>query len=138
MLVKNNGNEFKRDIEGFGNKLLAALVNAASLSSLEAERDLQDSLSKAGAVVQGERQSSPAYSAPYKVSGLLSRSSGVGFEEKSDGASIKIGTDINAAPYALYLEYGGARMKARPYLLPCGRRCFQNMSVKLRGIKGEI
>ncbi len=138
MLIKNNGNEFRRDIEGFGSKVLEALLNAMRSSSREAEADLRDSLSKSGAAIGGVRQSSPAYGAPYKVSGLLLKSSGVIYEEGPTGATIRIGTDINAAPYAVYLEYGGARMKARPYLLPCGRRCFQRVSKAMGDIKGEI
>lgn len=138
MPIKNNSDEFKRDMDNFGSKLLGALLNTARVSASEAETDLQGSLSKTGAVLQGERQSSPAYGAPYKVSGRLLESSGVVYEEGDAGASIKIGTDISAAPYAVYLEYGGARMKARPYLLPCGRRCFQRISEYMRGIKGEV
>lgn len=138
MFIRSKEAEFKRGVEIFSSKLEAAFSEILRQAAADAEHDLRESLSHVGSVVEGERQSSPPYGAPYKVSGALAKASGVDFAEEGGKIAIKIGTDINVAPYAVYLEYGGARMKARPYLLPCGRKCFEDINVKMRDIKGKI
>lgn len=130
--------EFSMKLGSFENSLKKAFFSVMRRAAREMEISLKTSLSQTGAVVGGKRTRSPAYGAPYKVSGNLLSATGVTYEESANGALIRAGTDISRAPYAPYLEYGTARMKPRPYLLSCGAAYFNRISSAMRELKGEL
>lgn len=130
--------EFSLKLDSFERSLKEAFFSVMRRTAREMDASLKNSLSQTGAVVGGKRMSSPAYGAPYKVSGNLLSATGVTYKENANGALIRAGTDISRAPYAPYLEYGTARMKPRPYLLSCGAAYFNRIRAAMRELKGEL
>lgn len=129
---------FSDSLERFSFRLQRAFFTVMKENSAELSAFLKAGLGKTGEVYGGKRMSSPPYLMPYKVSGNLLDSTKTEYEQYSNRAAIRAGTDISRAPYGPYLEYGTAFMLPRPYLLPSGILFFNKICRALKNLKGVL
>lgn len=138
MHLKSAEIKLQKDISVFSEELRGKFFKLMRRFSEDMQADFKKSISVSGLLENGKRTTSNPYEPPYKVSGNLLASSGVLYEQYPARAVIKVGSDTLSAPYAVYLEYGSARMLPRPYILPCAAEYFNKICAALPSLKEEL